>query len=60
MPRTAESSGRGIQGVQEHREELEDLADSDLPVSWIAETLLEATDDGQKRSNDRSSENRGR
>jgi hypothetical protein len=31
-----------IQAVQENREELKDLAESDLPVAWIARTLLDA------------------
>lgn len=31
--------------IEEHREELRDLAESDLPCSWIAETLLEIGDE---------------
>jgi hypothetical protein len=27
--------------IQEHRDKLRELAESDLPCSWIAETLLE-------------------
>lgn len=30
-----------IEPIQEHREELEELARSGLPCSWIADTLLE-------------------
>ena len=38
-------SDEGLDAVREHRDELEDLAASDLPVSRIAEILLEAADD---------------
>lgn len=31
--------------INEHREDLEALAKSDLNVNWIADALLEATDD---------------
>jgi len=33
-----------VETVDEHRTDLEDLAKSDLPCSWIAEALLEATE----------------
>lgn len=33
-----------IESVEQHREDLEDLADSDLPASKLAKTLLEASD----------------
>lgn len=35
-----------VDAVDEHRDDLEDLADSDLSCSWIAEALLETTDTG--------------
>lgn len=38
-------SGRDLSAVQDHREDLEDLAESDLPVAWIAEALLDAEAD---------------
>ena len=31
--------------IEEHRDELQDLAESDLPISDIAATLLEVGDD---------------
>lgn len=31
--------------IDEHRAELEALADSDLPVNWIAEALIEVADE---------------
>lgn len=31
--------------VEEHREVLQAVAESDLETAWIAETLLEAVDD---------------
>lgn len=36
---------RDLSAVQDHREDLEDLAESDLPVAWIAEALLDAEAD---------------
>jgi hypothetical protein len=36
----------GLDVVRENRRELKELADSDLPAAWIAECLLNATDDG--------------
>ena len=52
------STSSDLTQVREHRGELEDLADSDLAVSWIAEHLLDAVDEGQQRSRDQ--ENKGR
>jgi len=36
---------QGLEAVRERREELKDLAESDLPANWVAEALLEAADD---------------
>ena len=33
-----------IEAVEEHREELEALAETDLPASTLAETLIEASE----------------
>lgn len=33
-----------VELVEEHRSDLEDLAESDLSCNWIAEALLEATE----------------
>jgi len=35
----------GLELVRDHREDLRDLAKSDLAVNWVAEALLEAADD---------------
>ncbi|ADE02039.1 hypothetical protein [Haloferax volcanii] len=35
-------SGRDLSAVRDHRDDLEDLARSDLPVSWVARALLDA------------------
>lgn len=35
----------GVQRLQNHRDDLQDLADSDLPVAWVAEHLLDVIDD---------------
>lgn len=35
----------GVQRLQNHRDDLQDLADSDLPVAWVADALLDAADD---------------
>ena len=47
-----ESQGRSATHVQSggfdiesHREELESIADSDLPANWIAETILDEVED---------------
>jgi len=37
-------SRRDLEGIERHRDELEDLAESDLPVSEIAEELIELAD----------------
>lgn len=34
-----------LDGVQAHREDLEALAESDLPVNWVAQELLEAAEE---------------
>lgn len=34
-----------LERVQAHREDLEALAESDLPVDWIAQELLDAADE---------------
>ena len=34
-----------LEAVREHRDDLEDLAESNLPANWVAEALLEAADD---------------
>lgn len=35
----------GVQRLQRHRDDLQDLADSDLPVAWVADALLDVADD---------------
>lgn len=35
-------SRRDLSAVRDRREDLEDLARSDLPVSWVARALLDA------------------
>jgi len=46
MSRPADSpSEGGLDRIRENREDLEDLAESDLPVAAVAETLLDAVDD---------------
>ena len=35
----------GVQRLQRHRGGLRDLADSDLPVAWVADALLDIADD---------------
>lgn len=42
------STGDGLEAVRENREALEDLAESDLPVARVAETLLDAVDDADE------------
>lgn len=39
------STNRPQERIDEHREDLEALAESDLPVNWIAVTLLEVADE---------------
>ena len=36
---------RGTAKIAEHREELEDIATSELPANWIAEVLLEVAEE---------------
>lgn len=36
---------KGAQKINEKREELEELADSELSPAWVAELLLEAADE---------------
>jgi len=36
---------RATEKIEAQRDGLEDLAESDSPASWIAETLLEAAND---------------
>jgi hypothetical protein len=44
--RTADShASTGVQRLQHHRDELQDLAESDLPVAWVADALLGVADD---------------
>jgi hypothetical protein len=44
--RTADSHApTGVQRLQHHRDSLQDLADSDLPVAWVAKHLLDVIDD---------------
>ena len=38
-----------FENIREHREELEAVAESDLPASWIAETLLYVADEDRVR-----------
>jgi len=33
-----------VNAVEEHREDLHEIAESDLSCSWIAEVLLETTE----------------
>jgi len=35
----------GINAVEQHKEDLRDLAQSDLPASELAEALIEAADE---------------
>lgn len=35
----------GLDAVRENREALHEIADSDLPASWVAEKLLDAVDE---------------
>lgn len=60
MSRPAEPSHTGLEKVREHREELMDLAKSDLPVAWIAGNLLDAADEGETRLEDSRREQGGR
>lgn len=33
----------GLDAAREHRDDLEALADSDLPAAWVAQAILDAT-----------------
>lgn len=35
----------GLQRLQDNRDVLEDIADSDIPCAWVADALLDAVDD---------------
>ena len=43
--RNPETSSGGLQRVRENREDLRDLAESDLPVARVARALLDAADE---------------
>lgn len=46
MPHTdAVDPPTGLERIRQNRDDLEDLADSDLPVSDITQTLLNIADD---------------
>lgn len=45
-------SSETFEAVEENRTHLERLAESNLSASWIAEALLEVTDDGGESSNE--------
>ena len=46
MPHTdATDASTGLERVRQNRDDLEELADSDPPVSQVAQTLLDAVDD---------------
>jgi hypothetical protein len=45
-------SSETIESVEENRSHLERLAESDLPASWVAEALLEATDNERGSSHE--------
>lgn len=45
MAATSSDSVGGIEKIDNHREELETLADSDLPCDYIAEALIEVASD---------------
>ena len=40
-----ELDAENITRIEENRDDLQALADSDLPIAWAAETLLAAADD---------------
>lgn len=35
-------SAEGLDAVEQHRDDLEELAEEDNPAAWVAEQLLEA------------------
>lgn len=45
MMSDTETEQRAVAKIEAKRDELEALAESDNPASWIAETLLEAAND---------------
>jgi hypothetical protein len=42
---TDNHGGTGVQRLQDHRDDIQDLADSDLPCAWVADALLDIADD---------------
>jgi len=43
-----DSGGAGPgEKIQQRRDDLQDIADSDLPAAWVAEALLDVADDDQ-------------
>lgn len=47
-----ENEARGLEAVREHQEELEALAETELPAARIAEALLRAADEDESQSTD--------
>jgi hypothetical protein len=45
-------SSETIEAIEENRTHLEALAESELSAAWIAEALLEATDDEGRSSHE--------
>lgn len=43
--RTGNHERSGVQRLQDHRDDIQDLADSDLPCAWVADALLDVADD---------------
>lgn len=35
----------GLDAAQDHRDDLEALADSDLPAAWVAQAILDTLDE---------------
>ena len=52
---SAEDEARGLEAVREHRDDLESLAESDLPAAWIAQTLLDAAEKDREEIGDHAS-----
>lgn len=40
-------SNESFEIIHEHREELKDLAESDLPANWVAQAVLDAADEAE-------------
>lgn len=40
-----DSSSSGLQQLCDHRDDLRDIADSDLPIAWVADALLDVAND---------------